>query len=311
MSEKNGKKKQTRRKIQKKRLTGSKVTIKDFHWKDVRPVISLLIFCAILITALIAYKFQRNKTEQENLRDYKAQNIEKSRSVIKKEPVEITSYILMEGDVKGAANISDQFLMSKSAAEAKVWVGEDSELFRRIYKETPRVISKKCTTALEYKDGSRLVVYHLDYKGGASEIQLFAEPEKPFKVDWRSYFMCGSIPFREYVETIPSKIHDTFCYLLMDYYYSSKFPEEEYQSVLLRDYDGRSRISGYVKRDTYMDGDLASALLASDLKLNGKKAIRVHLTIELGKNMTRPAVNILDVNAVDWISHLRGEKALR
>jgi len=114
--------------------------------------------------------------------------------------------------------------------------------------------------------------------------------------------------FQEYINNKPEGLHDIYCYVNADTYYSNTYAENVFQSLVLTDYESKKRISAYVRRGTNMDTILAENMHSSNFKLNNKTSIRAVLTVNLTGDNTRPSVEIIDVIATDWLDQIAGNK---
>lgn len=292
----------TRKRVQKKRLSGAKLIINDFSWKEAKIAITLLALTAIII--LVGIAMFKGKISSKSVSEEKVV-ADVTRYLAKEDTTEIKSYVLRPGDITGARNVLDSFLSAKNVEEASIWVRNKKPLFNSLFTPFPKIYNITTNKALEYKDGSRSVLYFLGSAEGGKEIHLYAEPEKDFKVDWNSLYLCGSVAFSDFVSQKDSKIQDVYCYINVDTYYTSLYPEREYQSLELMDYTGESLLFGYVKRDTYMDDKLANAMLESDLRIHNKISIRALLTLKYNHDAIRPTAEIIDVLATDWVEPLK------
>lgn len=236
---------------------------------------------------------------------YNAQNIQDIQDI--QELTEASSVILMDKELDGARFALDQFIKSTSASEAANWIYNeevDREVFGEVFEPLPNVVDIKRHEGVRYTDGSRVAVFFLSYNGGGREVQLYAAPHEEFKIDWRTFYLSGSMDFERFVSTQPEGIHDCFCYLLVDTYYSRKYRERDYQAVVLTNYNRDYEIVGYIKRDSSMDDAIANAMLASQLKLKNKTTIRVSLSLKITQRSPVVTCEIVDVLDTRWREHL-------
>lgn len=298
-------KKVTRR----RKKPSGKLIINDFSWKEAKIAIALIVG-ALLFTSYGAYKYvTKNKgreVKEEDVIRYTTGFIRKDK---RNEKIQITSYVLLANDLKEAENVLESFLSAQTAEQATPWIRKSGSmaLFKDAYEPVGKVVRTKNISALKYQDDSRAAIFNVQTPQGNREIILFAEPDGEFKVDWQSALLTGSIPLKKYTQDVPPSVEDLYCYIITDYYYTTTFPEKDYQSIKLRDYTGEYNVDAYVKRGTYMEDILGDALLSTSIKLDGKKTARCVLSVKKGEGKFTSA-EIIDIIATDWVTPLVEEE---
>lgn len=210
-------------------------------------------------------------------------------------------------DLVSAEQILKSFLSAKNASEAAFFICDRQESlaeFKKHFQPFPASYEVKTMRALEFTNDSRSVVYNLRYNGIRSEVHLTAEPGGEFQVDWRSFYLCGDLPLEQYLKELPEGETVLYAYLSPDQYYTSSFPDKEYQSFIMRDLRDTYRLFGYVKRLTDPGLKIRNGLRDTQFKQKGKKVTRVIMKVRLKEKTPYPTVEILEVYTANWVSNI-------
>lgn len=301
-----------RRKVRKVRVTNVDYTTSLDPSPNKKPlkintiVVAAVILLVVLINAHYIYKHAikgRDKSPQKEL-DVRVFG------KFKEPEEEITpeSAFLSAGDEARAELLARNFLTSKSAEDASYFIhdSEDGgELFSQYFQPTPEVTELRKISSYQYRDGSRSAFFLVYAAGNRKEIHAYALPRKPFKIDWKSYYLLSEQTLYDYVETLPKEEVEVIGYLSTQSYYTPDFPEHKYVSYQLSDFSGETKVYIYTEPGSDQRTEIAEAIALSPLKSQGQKIIRVSLKLKGMKKEPVPTAEIIEVLATDWVAPIQ------
>ena len=195
------------------------------------------------------------------------------------------------------------FLKSRSAKEATNHIhstNSPDDAFAKIFRPVKSVKHISFIEARSNSLGDRVAYYKVRCDGDTKEVLLRSQPDKPFKVDWQSFYTYGSISFQSYLETFPPESHSTYCYLFQDYSYTKKYNSSSYQSYRLRNYLGNRDLRAVVQKGSKTHQKLTQAFRQNKIELYGCSTLRAALTIKKIEGTPKPMVEIESVLSDQW-----------